>query len=68
MVGRIPVDGVSISGRGPYVLTIPGTPETARYVVAQGDAIHRPQLQAGRQRVDITSGRADYLMIAHPDF
>jgi len=63
-----PVDGVSISGRGPYVLTIPGTPETARYVVAQGDAIHRPQLQAGRQRVDITSGRADYLMIAHPDF
>ncbi len=63
-----PVDGVSISGRGPYVLTIPGIPGTARYVVAQVDGIQRPELQAGRQRVDITSGRADYLMIAHPDF
>jgi hypothetical protein len=62
------LDGVSISGSGPYTARFNGSSQTAVYYVAGSSALLKPGIQAARIPVDITSGSADYLVISHPNF
>lgn len=55
-------------GGGHYSATFAGTPNQERYLVYSGNALLTPALLPLRPAVDITSGRADYLMLSHADF
>ena len=58
----------SSNGDGTFRVKFRGTPEPATYYVFTADAIPAPALAAAPPHTDITSGSADYLMIAHPSF
>jgi len=49
-------------------LTIPGSPGQAAYYVADNSGLRTPVIATARPDTDITSGNADFLIIAHPDF
>jgi hypothetical protein len=54
---------------GSYTVQFPGLVRgEATYVVTDPNSLPVPAMEPGLSRVDITSGRADYLMIAHPAF
>jgi len=53
---------------GGYSATFAGTPDTARYDVAAAGALKTPGLALPPVAEDITTGDAEYLLIAHPDF
>jgi hypothetical protein len=52
----------------PDTAAVPGAAGTASYHVAAGAGLMKPVIAAARATADITSGRADYLIITHPDF
>jgi hypothetical protein len=63
---RLPV---SVEGApGSYVARFAGLGEGARYWVSTVEAMGVPGVTAARAPVDITSGEADVLVIAHGDF
>ena len=49
-------------------LTIPGSPGQAAYYVADSSGLRTPVIATARPDTNITSGNADFLIIAHPDF
>ena len=51
-----------------YAITFRGAPTDETYLVASDAGVLTPVLRAAQAYTDITSGTADYLMIAHPDF
>jgi hypothetical protein len=55
-------------GSGGYSATFAGTADAARYHVAAAGALKTPGLAAPPIAEDITTGDAQYLVIAHPDF
>lgn len=55
-------------GEGGFVATFRGSSPAARYVVTATPAIAVPRLEPVRKGSSILNGRADYLMISHPDF
>lgn len=55
-------------GDGSFAVRFAGTPAPAQYVVSAVSALKTPAIQPQRPATDITSGTADYVMIAHPDF
>jgi protocatechuate 3,4-dioxygenase beta subunit len=67
--GPVRLTGVRITGTsGAYQATFPGTAEPATYVVATSNTVLAPTLAPARPVTDITSGQAQYLALAHPDF
>ena len=63
------LEGVVITGSsGDYQATFPGTANEDTYLVYATAHMHVPAIEPVRAYTDITSGSADYLMIAHPDF
>lgn len=52
--------------RARFAAADPGTP--SEIVVAAASAIRTPQIRPSRRAADLRVGRADYLVIAHPDF
>ena len=59
---------LSVEGKGPYTVVLPDPQGDAIYVVTDEDRLMAAQVEPGRAPRDILSGRADYLMIAHPSF
>lgn len=53
---------------GAYSATFAGLSTPATYLVASVGALPVPVVAAGPSNTDITSGQAQYVMIAHPDF
>lgn len=51
-----------------YRVTFAGQAEPARYLVSTAEALLTPTIAAVRPKADITTGEAQYLVIAHPDF
>jgi hypothetical protein len=62
------VENVKVEGRGPYTALIPGASSVGDYWIQPGDEHPLPVIEPGRLHDNIARGRADYLMIAHPDF
>lgn len=64
------LDGLTTAADGAngYTATLPGARRGAAYAVATVDSLKRPTITRARPTADITSGRADYLMISHPSF
>lgn len=67
-VTRITQAVVTPNGDGTYRLAFRGGLQRATYVVSSNQAIAAPTLALGQPYHDITSGSADYLMLAHPNF
>lgn len=53
---------------GTYQVSFAGSAEAATYVLAAESALLTPEIVPARPWQDITSGPAEYLIIAHPDF
>ena len=63
------MDGVSVSGQSaPYTARFVGSVQAAKYYVVGSSAMLKPGIRAARVQADISSGRADYLIISHPNF
>ena len=62
------IEAFKVDGRGPYTVFVPGTSRRADYWVQSAGDFAAPTIEPGRVHANITRGRADYLMIAHPDF
>ncbi|MCO5193104.1 MAG: C25 family cysteine peptidase [Anaerolineae bacterium] len=67
-VARLQRLAVTDNGDGGYRVKFRGSPQEATYYVSSVAAITTPELSLVRPVTDITSGSADYLMIAHPSF
>jgi uncharacterized repeat protein (TIGR01451 family) len=67
LVERITKAAVTGSA-GAFAVTFAGAKEAADYVVATEARKLVPQILAVPEREDIFSGRAEYLVISHPDF
>jgi uncharacterized repeat protein (TIGR01451 family) len=55
-------------GESGYSATFPGSYSPARYLVTTGSAVRKPRIEPVRETASITTGRASYLVISHPDF
>jgi hypothetical protein len=53
---------------GEWAVQFPGSEQPATYHVAAASALKTPALALTPEPEDITGGRAEYLIIAHPDF
>jgi len=62
------IDAVRVTGEGPYRVWFAGIGTDSRYVIADESTLLSPRIERGWSSVDITSGRADYLIISHPAF
>lgn len=63
------LSGVRVrEANGTYTARFPGSNKSELYIVSTADALLKPVLQPSRPQADITSGTADFLVIAHPDF
>lgn len=62
------VEGVRVGKGNDYSVVIPGDRQSATYFVATDDQVLRPALEPGRAPIGIADGRADYLILSHPDF
>ena len=51
-----------------WTTTFLGQSRSARYHVTTAEALGEPAMEAVRPHTDITSGAADYLVLAHPSF
>jgi len=51
-----------------YSARFSGSGVTASYYVTSANALLKPGIRAARPAIEITSGSAQYLIIAHPDF
>ncbi len=71
VVGNTPTRLGSIkigSDGGAYTATFAGSQGEATYYVSTEAALAVPEMALSRAEVDITSGSADLLIIAHPNF
>ena len=59
---------IPVTPAGGDLVSVGGTGAHAEYVVSAVSALRTPALRLGRPPVDITSGTADYLILAHEDF
>jgi hypothetical protein len=67
--GAARLEGVAVTADGAsYRARFAGTAEPARYWLASAGALGTAGIAPARPRADITSGKADYLVIAHPSF
>ena len=62
------ISNYSIEGDDPYSVTFRTQSGPARYFVSEPGQLLIAEVEPGRAQKDITSGQADYLMIAHPNF
>ena len=63
------LEGFTVKGTpGAYSATVAGSQEAALYVVSSQEALPAPAIVMPRPSVDITSGEAQLLIIAHADF
>ncbi len=62
------IRGVEIDGEGPYTATFAGTGRQATYLIGDPASFPVPGIEPGWSSTDITTGRADYLIISHPGF
>ena len=67
------VDGINVSYLSGSVstgdtLSVPGSSGQAAYYIADGNGLQTPVIASARPDTDITSGAAEFLIIAHPDF
>jgi hypothetical protein len=53
---------------GAYTVTFAGAEDTATYLVSAVGAVREPGIVPAGSTTDITTGSAQYLMIAHPNF
>jgi hypothetical protein len=56
------------NGNGAFTVRFRGAAEVATYILVTTDAMPQVELTPRRPVTDITSGSADYIMIAHPSF
>ncbi|MBN1428633.1 MAG: hypothetical protein JXB07_09610 [Anaerolineae bacterium] len=63
------LDGIVVTPESStYNVDFPGATHTATYVVTAEASMLTPDIQAAPMQADITNGKADYLIIAHPNF
>lgn len=68
-VSRIDSVATSRSKGGGFIAEFPGhSTVDATYLITDSDRLLVPAMEPGWSETDITSGQADYLMIAHPAF
>ncbi len=53
---------------GSWSVSFPGRDTSSAYLVSTLDQLRTPGLRAARPAANITSGRAEYLIVSHPDF
>lgn len=59
---------LQVTGFNPASVTFNGVGQSARYFVTDESRLLAPRIEPGRSFTDISSGRADYLIITHPNF
>jgi hypothetical protein len=75
LIYRVAGDGVTLIAEKDVMLdatgysaTFRGSGAPARYLVTTYDAVAKPRLEPARDGTSILKGRANYLVISHPDF
>lgn len=67
--GPVLLSQVQVQPQGSgYKAAFAGTPAPAQYLVTSTSRLLEPGLRLERPEVDLTSGRADYLIVTHPAF
>jgi uncharacterized repeat protein (TIGR01451 family) len=63
------LDGLNVTAAGStYTARFNGSAGPAEYYVSGASKLLKPGIRAARAALDLTSTKADYLMIAHPNF
>ena len=63
------ISGLAVNREdGSYSASFSGASEPTTYWVSTEESLLHPVIQAGRPVLDIANGRADYLIISHPNF